>query len=305
MIIRRLMAILAVTAASAGAQAQQAGGFQLSPERRAADSLLIAKQYAAAIVAFERLTTTEAGRPGHWMQLGFAAYGAGQFEKAGDAFARSNALARNGIARYNAAAMYAKAGKVDAALAWVDSAVALNAMVPEQVAKDSDFDRIRPDARFVAAMERAQKALTPCMSNLDYHRLDFWIGDWDVRTTAGGLAGQSRVERIAGGCALLENWEPGPGRPGGKSINTWNPQQKQLQQYWVGGGGGVTEYRKGTWTDTSVVYLAEGADQKGQKLIQRLTFAAQRDGRVRQWAEVSVNDAAFTTQYDFYYSRRK
>jgi hypothetical protein len=121
----------------------------------------------------------------------------------------------------------------------------------------------------------------------------------------GQLAGQSVVERIAGGCALLENWNPGRGRPGGKSINAWNAQLKQWQQYWIGGGGGVIEYRKGTWSDTSVVYLSEGTGKNGEAVVQRLTFAAQKDGRVRQFAEQSVSGGAWTVQYDFYYVKRR
>ena len=218
MSLRRLAAAAAIIMTSRlAAQTAPAGQPQFSPERRAADSLLAAKKYPEAMAAFERLTTTEPNRPGHWSQLGFAAYGAGKYAQAAEAFVKSNAIVRNGPARYNAAAMYAKAGNKDAAFAWIDSAIATLSIIPEQVAADSDFDAIRSDARWAAAMDRASKALTPCMSDANYRRLDFWIGDWDVKAINGQVVGQSRVEPIAGGCALLENWSPGPGRPGGKS----------------------------------------------------------------------------------------
>jgi hypothetical protein len=144
-----------------------------------------------------------------------------------------------------------------------------------------------------------------CKDDPNYHRLDFWIGDWDVKTPAGGLAGHSKVEQFAGGCGLLENWTPANGGPGGKSLNTWNASAGQLQQYWVGGNpGGTLTYMKGTWSDTSVVYLAESTTKDGKPFVQRLTFALQKDGRVRQLAEASADGAPFKVQYDFYYSKK-
>ena len=36
-------------------------------------------------------------------------------------------------------------------------------------------------------------------------QFDFWVGDWSV-TVGGQPAGDNRIEKILGGCALLENW---------------------------------------------------------------------------------------------------
>jgi tetratricopeptide (TPR) repeat protein len=234
-----------------------------------------------------------------------AANGAARYEQAAQAFLRAHAVARNATALFNAAAMYAKLNRADDSFRWLDSSISLNPFAPQQLEQDADFATLRNDPRYAKALDRTRRAVTPCMYDPNYRRLDFWIGEWDVKNVAGGQAGQSVVESIAGGCALLENWIPGAGRPGGKSLNTWHPQLKQLQQYWVGGGGGVTEYRKGTWTDTSVVYTGDITGANGEPVVLRLTFAALKDGRVRQWAEQSISGGAWTTQYDFYYVRRK
>ena len=50
-------------------------------------------------------------------------------------------------------------------------------------------------------------------------QFDFWIGEWDVTTPDGKPAGSSRIERIANGAGLLENWSgyPAPAGGNGKS----------------------------------------------------------------------------------------
>ena len=102
----------------------------------------------------------------------------------------------------------------------------------------------------------------------DRHKFDFWIGEWDVKVSAGATVGKSSVQSIAGGCGLLENWTAGNGSTG-KSLNAYNPATKQWQQYWVGQGGAVTEYRESTWNDGSLSYIARGSAPNGPP-IQRL-----------------------------------
>src|SRR5690349_15545540 len=40
-------------------------------------------------------------------------------------------------------------------------------------------------------------------------QFDFWVGEWNVTNPAGKAAGQSKIESIAGGAGLLENWTGG------------------------------------------------------------------------------------------------
>ena len=61
-------------------------------------------------------------------------------------------------------------------------------------------------ARSAAAQNAASAPPNPCPADKDRHRLDFWIGEWDVVTTQGNPAGHSVVQSVAGGCGLLENW---------------------------------------------------------------------------------------------------
>jgi len=72
----------------------------------------------------------------------------------------------------------------------------------------------------------------PC-SAAEYRQFDFWLGEWNVFNPDGKPAGQSRIEQISGGCAILENWSSGGGAFTGKSLNIYDRNDKQWHQSWV------------------------------------------------------------------------
>jgi len=144
----------------------------------------------------------------------------------------------------------------------------------------------------------------PCANNPDRHRFDFWLGEWQVTTPDGHVVGSSSIQSMAGGCGLLENWTASNGSTG-KSLNAFNPVTKQWQQYWIGQGGAVTEYRESEWHDGSLSLVARPTAASGQP-VQRLTFTPVNDSTVRQHGELSKDGGStWTTSYDFYYHRRR
>jgi hypothetical protein len=142
---------------------------------------------------------------------------------------------------------------------------------------------------------------TPCVTDPNARRFDFWVGEWEVRVAAGAVVGHSVVERVSGQCALLENWTAAGGGTG-KSLNAYNRQLNRWQQFWVGQGGGVTEYRNSEWKGDTLVFTTEPVSAAP---LQRLSFVARPDGTVRQFGETSNNAGrTWTTQYEFFYHRR-
>lgn len=55
-----------------------------------------------------------------------------------------------------------------------------------------------------------------CSARAEYQQLDFWVGDWDVYV-GGTQVGHNRIEKILGGCAVIENWRATDGSEG-KSL---------------------------------------------------------------------------------------
>jgi len=161
-------------------------------------------------------------------------------------------------------------------------------------------------ARVVPGQTRPPSAPppNPCAGNPDRRRFDFWIGEWEVTTPDGHAVGSSSVQSMAGACGLLENWTASNGTTG-KSLNAFNPVARQWQQYRVGQGGAVTEYRESEWHDGSLSLVARPTAASGQP-TQRLTFTPVNDSTVRQHGELSKDGGStWTTSYDFYYHRRR
>ncbi|MGH9651831.1 MAG: hypothetical protein ACRD3I_15365 [Terriglobales bacterium] len=145
------------------------------------------------------------------------------------------------------------------------------------------------------------------MPGPEAHQFDFWIGDWEVFNSQGQLIAHNKIEVVAGGFALLENWEvlPALGGATGKSLNSYKRTTRQWQQYWVGSGGRTTEY-KGGLVDGKMVMVAEQVQASGTTFLTRGTWTPNADGTVRQQFENS-NDGGKTWQpgFDGLYRRKK
>lgn len=147
-------------------------------------------------------------------------------------------------------------------------------------------------------------AAKPC-SSPESRQLDFWVGEWDVRTTDGGQeAGKSRVERILGGCVVAENWT-GRTRTGtyeGKSFNTYRADLRQWEQVWVDELGTFAVFR-GVWRDGALRYEQEEGGKPG--MTSRMTFFALPTGTVRQLGESSSDGGkTWKATFDLTYRRK-
>jgi hypothetical protein len=296
--MRRSIIILALLSSTLGAQAP-------SPSR-AADSLFEAKNYAAALDAYEQLVRRDSTNATYWSQLGMSAAYLQRYDRGVTAFTRAATLAGGPVAAYNVGAMHARLGHTDSAFAWLGRAVNVGLGNPRLLQTDEDLASIRSDPRFARLLAGPQPPPMPCANAPENRRFDFWAGEWDVTTRGGSPTGKSSVQIISGGCGLLENWTALNGS-NGKSINTYNPVDKIWQQYWVGSGGGVTFYRESVWDGNSISFIARPPSGGGPpNAIVRLTFSPLPDGTVRQHGEQSTDDGkTFVTTYDFIYHRRK
>jgi len=277
----------------------------LASEAKTADSLLSAQNYDRAFSAFEALARRDSTSARYWFQLGIAAANLHRYDRGAVAFERSTTLLPNVAATYNAAAMHARLGHTDQAFTWLTLAVRQGFGDARLLETDEDLASIRADKRFEKVLYDATHAPTPCATDPERRRFDFWVGDWTVTTAGGTVVGSSVVQSINGGCSLLENWTAARGSTG-KSLNSFNPAISKWQQYWVDQTGGVTEYRDSEWHNGALSFLARGTQPNGSPVLQRLTFSAVSDSVVRQHGERSTDEGkTWSTTYDFYYHRRR
>jgi hypothetical protein len=133
-------------------------------------------------------------------------------------------------------------------------------------------------------------------------QFDFWVGDWSV-TVGGKPAGDNRIDKILGGCALLENWT-GAGGESGKSVNFYDPARGQWHQTWVDDRGGSLGL-DGTFTGGSMVLSGAKQNKAGKTTLNRITWTALPSGQVRQLWETSGDQGkSWTTAFDGLYTRK-
>ena len=152
------------------------------------------------------------------------------------------------------------------------------------------------------ALAQTQAPEPPCMRSELHRAFDFWIGDWEVRRPDGQIVGTSRIERILGGCVLLEHWT-GAGGSSGKSFNYFDPEEYEWRQLWVDAAGGHMDYR-GEIYQGAMEFEGRNIRPDGTSSLMRMTFTPLEDGRVRQYIEESKDDGVtWSAWFDGYYTR--
>ena len=139
------------------------------------------------------------------------------------------------------------------------------------------------------------------------HRaFDFWIGEWDVVATGTDRqVGESRIERLSGGCAIRETWMPTNG-PSGTSLSLLNHRTARWEQLWIGVDGKRVDFAGGL-VDANMVLTGywDSIGGPGKDALVRMTFTPNPDGTVRQAGEVSQDHGTRWRPFFDYTYRRK
>jgi hypothetical protein len=135
-----------------------------------------------------------------------------------------------------------------------------------------------------------------------HHQFDFWLGEWDVRTPDGRLAGVNRIELEYGGCVLHERYATERGFEG-ESLNSYSPGRKVWHQTWVDNQGTLLLLNGGL-RGASMVLEGETRAEDGQVTQHRITWTPNADGSVRQHWESTDAKGEWGTTFDGLYSRK-
>jgi hypothetical protein len=159
-----------------------------------------------------------------------------------------------------------------------------------------------------AAAQGAQ-TVPKCDSVEGFRRLDFWVGNWRVEV-GGQVVGTNRIEKVQGGCAVVENWTDANGGTG-QSLFYYLPALDEWHQVWVTPAavapGGVKQKKL-------IEYLEGGAVRfqgtitrpDGSTYLDRTTLAPLSGGRVSQHIQISTDGGAtWSDGFDAVYIRHE
>jgi hypothetical protein len=155
----------------------------------------------------------------------------------------------------------------------------------------------------VAAALAVSPSLAATCDTPAHHQFDFWLGEWNVHTADGNLAGQNRIEREYGGCVLHERYTTERGYQG-ESLNSYDAGRKVWHQTWVDNQGTLL-LLEGGLKGTSMVLSGQNVDAGGKVTKHRITWTPNPDGSVRQHWESTDAKGQWRTAFDGRYTRRQ
>lgn len=141
----------------------------------------------------------------------------------------------------------------------------------------------------------------PC-SSPEHRQFDFWLGEWQVRTPDGKVAGINRITSEYGGCVVHERYATGRGYSG-ESLNVYDAARKVWHQSWVDDTGLLLTL-EGRWDGKSMVLVGQAPDATGKVSRQRITWTPNADGSVRQLWETADDQGKWTVAFDGQYTKR-
>lgn len=153
-----------------------------------------------------------------------------------------------------------------------------------------------------AGAEGGGAAPSPC-SDPGCDEFDFWIGDWDLTWSDGGV-GTNIVTRGYGGCVVQEKFAaPGIGFHG-MSVSVYLPTEQVWKQTWVDDAGGYLDF-VGTFSDGRM-RLSRTTEVQGVAIDQRMTFRDIRENSFDWDWEVSRDGGdTWEMRWQIHYERRR
>ncbi|MFH0760646.1 MAG: hypothetical protein V2A67_03990 [Bacteroidota bacterium] len=139
----------------------------------------------------------------------------------------------------------------------------------------------------------------------EHKQFDFWIGDWVVYSN-GQMVGFNKIVKIENDCALRENWKSVVSSHTGTSHNFYDNNLKKWRHVWIGSDGIAVDVT-GEFKDRKMTMVSnEYRDEKGNRLINRVTWYNNPDGTVRHtWEQSKDGGLAYAMLWDALYRRRK
>jgi tetratricopeptide (TPR) repeat protein len=274
-----------------------------------AEKAYTSKNWPEAESQYSSLVKQQSENARFWYRLGVSARANKHLDVALDAFEKAKELGSGkglpaSLADYEIATTYAAKGDNAKAIDALKASADAGFVQVARLENDSEWSSVRTSDQFIVLLNQVKHNASPC-EDAEFKQFDFWLGDWDVASAADGVhRGSSHISKEMGGCVVWENWTSAGSPYFGKSYNTWNPNLKRWEQYWVDNTAGVMFFH-GNRKDNVMDYWTDNVPQPdGSKLLRHLQFFNLGADKVRQFSQGSTDEGkTWHTEYDFIYTR--
>jgi tetratricopeptide (TPR) repeat protein len=275
----------------------------------AADAAYQGHHWFDAENLYSALTRQQPDNARYWYRLAVCERANQKKDAALESFQKAKALgAGKGLpgflADYEIATTYAAMGNPAQAFKSLKDSADAGFQQINRLDSDPEWTAFRKEDAFVALAKEVRHNAAPCEDE-EFRQFDFWLGDWDVTSTAdGSQQGTSHISKEMGGCVLWENWTAGGGINFGKSYNTYNINLHRWEQYWVDNTAG-TIFFYGNLKNGVMDYWTDDVPQvNGTSLRRHLQFFNLPEGKVRQFSQGSTDGGkTWNVEYDLTYSK--
>ena len=152
-------------------------------------------------------------------------------------------------------------------------------------------------------LSAAHTSAAPAACASEAHRqFDFWLGEWEVYSPAGKLAGTNSIQREYDGCVVHERYTTAGGYRG-ESLNIYDPTRGTWHQTWVDNSGTLL-LLDGGFRDGAMVLEGETRDADAKVSKHRITWTPLPDGGLRQHWQTDAGDGKWVDTFDGRYKRK-
>lgn len=281
----------------------QAVAQTVSPEERIkANEYFEAGNWPQVVISYQSIAKREPQNSNARMRAGIGLLNQTKTQAAITQLEEAVALGANPMPLFYLSTAYAQNNQTEKCFETLEKSLTNGFTALTLFETDVNLARVKSNPRYETLHQRLLRGVYPCRYAEQSRQFDFWIGEWDVKSTTGQPAGKSKIELLLGECVIYENWTSAPPQNyAGKSFNLHNSGSGKWMQTWVDDKGAVIEFIDGEYKDNKMVFITR-PDQQNQ--ITRLTFFNLDKNNVRQIFEVT-SDAGktWTTTTDLLYHR--
>jgi tetratricopeptide (TPR) repeat protein len=272
-----------------------------------ANAAWVAKDWERSAKLYEELSKEKDAPPRVWLRLGASLRALGKYDQALATFQKATEIGAGPFAEYGKASTYNGMKQTEKAFTALEASVKQGFTDLALLSTDPNLQELHADPRFEKLVEQVKRNTRPCAYAKENRQLDFWLGEWDVSTTQGGVpAGTSKIELILEDCVVQENWQSLGSTYTGKSYNIYDAALKRWEQYWVDSTGGNIFFHGELAQDGVMDYWTDDIPQSGGPSLRRhLQFIPIGTDKVRQFSRGSTDGGkTWNVEYDFTYVRK-